>query len=174
MSLCACAKSWAVNDALNVKTVVLVSIDLLYNASNVDRLVASMAILTTFSIHRNGYLWASGENSDTTIQFFDSNFLSRCEISANLEVFPSDFCIFDAESTIMIMFTKFEVHMTIHCVIAAFDLTVVVHGGSCTQPFHQVWRSYYQFMSYTSLSWDTSEKCAIKRMPWTVANGERW
>ena len=65
MSLCACAKSWAVNDALNVKTVVLVSIDLLYNASNVDHLVASMAILTTFSIHRNGCLWASGENSDT-------------------------------------------------------------------------------------------------------------
>jgi len=80
-----------VNDALNVKTVVLVSIDLLYNASNVDRLVASMAISTTFSIDRNGYLSASGENSDTTIQFFDSNFLSRCEISANLEVFSSDF-----------------------------------------------------------------------------------
>jgi len=94
MSLCACAKSWAVNDALNVKTVVLVSIDLLYNASNVDRLVASMAISTTFSIDRNGYLWASGENSDTTIQFFDSNFLSRCEILANLEVFSSDFLHF--------------------------------------------------------------------------------
>jgi len=49
--------------------------------------------------------------------------------------------------------TKFEVDMTIHCRVIAFlsvtlwpwpltfwPWTVVLHGGSCDQPCHQVWR----------------------------------
>jgi len=61
---------------------------------------------------------------------------------------------------------KFEVDMTMHCLVIALLLliryvtlwpglltfwpwSVVMHGGSRGQPVHQVWRSYgYPFLSY--------------------------
>jgi len=47
--------------------------DFLLRASNFDNLAAFRAILATFSLRmrRNGYLWASGENSDTGIRLLD-------------------------------------------------------------------------------------------------------
>jgi len=71
-----------------------------------------------------------------------------------------------ASTPTLIIFTKFEVYMTIHCRVTAFlsvdtsrDLVtltfnlwhwaVVIHGGSCCQLCHQVWRPYaYSFMNY--------------------------
>ena len=71
-----------------------------------------------------------------------------------------------ASSPTSIINIKFEVDMTIHCRVIAFCLlirhmtlwlwpltfwpcTVDVHGGSCVQPCHQVWRlTAYPFLSY--------------------------
>jgi len=35
-----------------------------------------------YAYTKNGYLWTSGINSDTTVRFPDPNFLTKCEISA--------------------------------------------------------------------------------------------
>jgi len=80
-------------------------------------------------------------------------------------VWPTDLkSIPHASTPTSIIPTGFEVDMTIHCRVIAFlsadmsrDLvtltfwpwTVIIHGGSRDQPFHQVWRPYdYLFMSY--------------------------
>ena len=67
---------------------------------------------------------------------------------------------------VMKVSTKFEVDMTIRCLVIALLLliryvtlwpwpltfwlwSVIIHGGSWSQPLHQVWRSYgYPFLSY--------------------------
>ena len=188
-------------------------------------------------MRRNGYLWTSGINLNTTVRFADPDFLLECKISAIWRRFPliiafyilnvrhiSTSGLFDllicAESRdpwvgggkrlhfwnprprfayslynfggstmniikvicennarpvlkdiwdstpTLIIPTKFEVDMTIHCRVTAFlsadrsrDLVTLTFDlltlnschtwGSRDQPCHQVWRPYdYSFMSY--------------------------
>jgi len=44
-------------------------------------------------MRRNGYLWTSGVNLDTTVRFPDADYLSECKISAICRRFPLTFCI---------------------------------------------------------------------------------
>jgi len=73
----------------------------------------------------------------------------------------------------MIISTRFEADMIICCWVTAllvpiryvtlwpWPWTVVIHGGSCGQPHHQVWRSYaYPFLSY--------DYDVCHRLPWTM------
>jgi len=82
-------------------------------------------------------------------------------------VWPTDLeSIPHASTPMLIITTKIEVDMTIHCRVTAFlsavrhvtwwpwpltfwPWTVVIHGESCDQPCHQGWRPYdYSFMSF--------------------------
>ena len=89
-------------------------------------------------MRRNGNLWTSGVNLDTTVRFADPDFLLECQIST----FSVDYCILYSECPPYFYFrfvwptdlesiphsatptsiipSKFEVDMTIHCRVIAF------------------------------------------------------
>jgi len=84
-------------------------------------------------MRRNGYLWTSGVNLDTTIRFADPDFPFECKISVIWRRFPliiafyilnvrhiSTSGLFDLSTATLIIPTKFEVDMCIHCRVIAF------------------------------------------------------
>ena len=92
-------------------------------------------------MRRNDYLWTSGVNLDTAVRFADPDFLLKCTISAICRRFPLIFAFYSLNvrhiSTSgfltywprkyttrvdprLIISTKFEVDMTIHCRVTAF------------------------------------------------------
>ena len=84
-------------------------------------------------MRRNGYLWTSGVNLDTAVRFADPDFRLECKISAIRRRFPLIFAfyilnvrhistsgLFDLSTATLIIPTKFEVDMCIHCRVIAF------------------------------------------------------
>ena len=84
-------------------------------------------------MRRNGYLWTSGVNLDTTIRFADPDFPFECKISVIWRRLPliiafyilnvrhiSTSGLFDLSTATLIIPTKFEVDMCIHCRVIAF------------------------------------------------------
>ena len=93
-------------------------------------------------MRRNGYLWTSGVNFDIAVRFADPDFPARVQNFGDLATFSVEFCILyyecppyfyfrfvwptDLESIphaptrTLIILTKFEVDMTIHCIVTAF------------------------------------------------------
>ena len=92
-------------------------------------------------MRRNGYLWTSGVNLDTAVLFPDPDFLLEWKISAIPRRFPLIFAFYiwmsaifllpvfwptdleripHASTPTLIISTKFEVDMTIHCRVTAF------------------------------------------------------
>jgi len=143
--------------------VVLADVDLPYWTSKVEHLRPFSATFV-LRICRNGYLWTSGDLATFFVDF--CILYSECPTYFYFRfVWPTDLeSIPHASTPTMIILTKFEVDMTIHCRVTAFlsrhvtwwiwpltfwPWTVVIHGGSRDQPCHQVWRPYsYSFMSY--------------------------
>jgi len=92
-------------------------------------------------MRRDG-LWTSGVNLDTVVRFADPDFLIECKNFSDLATFSVDFCILYAEwppyfyfrfvwptdlksiphasTPTLIIPTKFEVEMIIHCRVTAF------------------------------------------------------
>jgi len=93
-------------------------------------------------MRRNGSLLTSDVNLDTAVRFADPDFLLECKILAIWQRFFVDFCILYSEcppyfyfrfvwptdlesipyasTPMLIISTKFEVDMTIHCRVTAF------------------------------------------------------
>ena len=92
-------------------------------------------------MRRNGYLWTSGVNLDTAVRFADPDFLLGCKNFGDSALFYVNFCILYSEcppyfyfrfvgptdleskprasTPTLIIPTKFEVDMTIHCRVIA-------------------------------------------------------
>jgi len=138
----------------------------------------------------NGYLWASGENSDVFCWFFfaldklNDAFLLPVQFKSNgLE------SVTHASSFTFKIFSNFEVGTTIRCLVMTslllirylsllpwgvtfWSWSVVIHAGSHSQPLHHVCRSYgYLLLSYEFWYFpkDTSEN-AFADTAHTVTN----
>ena len=97
-----------------------------------------MAFSATFVLcmRRNGYLWTSDVKLDTTVRFPDPDSLLECKTSAIWRRFPLIIAFYilnarfvwptdleskpHASTPTLIISTKFEVDMTIHCRVTAF------------------------------------------------------
>ena len=117
-------------------------------------------------MHRNGYLWTPSVNLDTAVRFADPDVLLECKISAIWRRFPFIFAFYmpnvrhistsgftywpkkyttRVDPTLIIP-TKFEVDMTIHCRVTAFFLRdppcmTTAQGQKVKGQRHQVtWR----------------------------------
>ena len=170
-----------------LNAVVLADVDLPYWTSKVEHIAAFKAIFSNIcTAHAQKRLFM---NSRCKFRHRRSirrpRFPVRMQNFGDLATFSVDFCILYSESPpyfyfrfvwlshlesiphastpTLIIFTKFEVDMIIHCRVTAFltadtsrDLVtltfwpwaVVIHGGSRGQTCRQVWRPYdYSFMS---------------------------
>jgi len=171
----------------------IADVDLPYWTSKVEHLVAFTASFSNiYTAHAQKWLFM---NFRCKLRHHRSTprprFAGKAQNFGNLATFSVDFCILYAEcppyfyfwfvwptelesishasTPTLIIPTKFEVDMTIHCRVVGFssadtsrDLatlrpwpltfwpwTDAIHGESSDQPCHQVWRPYaYQFLSY--------------------------
>jgi len=143
-------------------------------------------------MHRNGYLWAPGKNSDTDVRFLDPSFLTKNVILAiwwrfrlifaldNLNVCYNSTSGLDDLMTwkmcylspqMMKISTKFEVDMTIRCLVILFLLLIRYVTLILTFVIGHIWQVTYSTPppSLNRVMWQTftTVECRISsRLKW--------
>jgi len=100
-------------------------------------------------MRRNGYLWTSGVNLDTAVQFADPDFLLECKISSIWRCFPLIFAFYMPKVR----------HILLPVCLTYWPRKYTSRVDPHVDNSHQVWSPYADpFLSY--------EWCAESRDPW--------